>query len=133
VHQREDRRQPSSECDKVTPVVAIVVLEKIMSVAVASPITHSIAKTVSVKLDKEIRERIQQLANIRDRSTHWIMREAIQQYVEREEKRETFRRDTLNAWKEYQETGLHATGDEVIAWLETWGEENEQAAPVCHK
>lgn len=104
-----------------------------MSVAVASPITHSIAKTVSVKLDKEIRERIQQLANIRDRSTHWIMREAIQQYVEREEKRETFRRDTLNAWKEYQETGLHATGDEVIAWLETWGEENEQAAPVCHK
>ena len=99
----------------------------------ASPATRAIVKTVSVKLDNEIRERIQQLAEIRDRSTHWIMREAIQQYVEREEKREALRRDTLNAWKEYQETGLHATGDEVIAWLETWGDENEQALPVCHK
>ena len=91
-----------------------------MSVAIARPAT----KTFSVKLDNEIRARVQQLAEIRDRSTHWIMREAIQQYVEREEKQEAFRRDTLNAWKEYQETGLYATGDEVIAWLETWGEEN---------
>lgn len=63
------------------------------------------------------------------------MREAIRQYVEREEKRETFRQDAINAWQEYQETGLHVTGNEVIAWLDTWGEENEKAAPapVCHK
>ena len=52
---------------------------------------------------------------------------------EREEKREAFRQGAINAWNEYQETGLHVTGDEVIAWLDTWGEENEKAAPVCHK
>jgi predicted transcriptional regulator len=61
------------------------------------------------------------------------MRQAIEQYVEREEKREAFRQDTIKAWDEYQETGLHVTGAEVIAWLETWGEDNEKASPVCHK
>ncbi len=91
------------------------------------------AKTVSVKLDNEMRDRIKQLADVRHRSTHWVMREAIEQYVGREEKREVFRQETLKAWEEYQETGLHVTGDEAIAWLETWGEENEKAAPVCHR
>jgi len=91
------------------------------------------AKTVSVKLDTNIRDRIRHLADIRHRTAHWVMRQAIEQYVEREEKREAFRQDTIKAWDEYQETGLHVTGTEVIAWLETWGEDNEKASPVCHK
>ncbi|MBU2740889.1 ribbon-helix-helix protein, CopG family [Acidithiobacillus thiooxidans] len=91
------------------------------------------AKTVSVKLDNDIRDRIRHLADVRHRTTHWIMRQAIEEYVEREEKREAFRQGTLKAWEEYQETGLHVTGDEVIAWLETWGDDNEQTAPACHK
>lgn len=59
--------------------------------------------------------------------------EAISQYVECEEKREAFRRDAVNAWNEYRETGLHVTGDEVVAWLDTWGDENEKTAPECRK
>ncbi|NMG54380.1 CopG family ribbon-helix-helix protein [Aromatoleum aromaticum] len=91
------------------------------------------AKTVSVKLDDEMRDRIKHLAETRHRTTHWVMREAIQQYVEREEKREAFRQATLAAWEEYQETGVSVAADEVTAWLETWGESNEQAAPKCRK
>jgi predicted transcriptional regulator len=30
-----------------------------------------------------------------------------------------FRQDAINAWQEYQGTGLHLTGDEVIMWLDT--------------
>ena len=33
----------------------------------------------SVKLDPELESRIQHLAELRQRSPHWIMREAIQQ------------------------------------------------------
>lgn len=91
------------------------------------------ARTVSVKLDDELRERIRHLAESRQRTAHWVMRQAIVQYVEREEKCQTLRHDTLKAWEEYQETGLHVTGDEVIAWLATWGDDKEQAAPVCHR
>ena len=91
------------------------------------------AKTVSVKLDQETRTRIERLAEAHRRTAHWVMREALQQYLEREEKHESFRQDAVNAWEEYLETGLHVTGDEVSRWLDTWGEENEKAGPVCHR
>ena len=61
------------------------------------------------------------------------MREAIAQYVEREEKREALRQETLKAWEEFRETGLHATAEEVDQWLESWGTENERPAPECRK
>ena len=41
--------------------------------------------TSSVKLDVEVRQRVQRLAVLRRRSPHWLMREAIEEYVEREE------------------------------------------------
>ncbi|PIP42819.1 MAG: CopG family transcriptional regulator [Deltaproteobacteria bacterium CG23_combo_of_CG06-09_8_20_14_all_60_8] len=91
------------------------------------------AKPVSVKLDPDIRARIESLAEARHRTAHWMMREAISRYVEQEEKREAFRQDTMKAWEEYRETGLHATAGEVDAWLASWGTENELTAPVCHK
>lgn len=90
-------------------------------------------RPVAIKIDEDTRNRIKRLAEARQRSSHWLMLEAIRQYVEREEKREAFRQDGIRAWNKYQATGLHVTGDEVIAWLDTWGEENEQAAPACHK
>jgi predicted transcriptional regulator len=90
-------------------------------------------RPIAIKIDQDTRDRVKRLAEARHRTSHWMMREAISQYVEREEKREAFRQDAINAWNEYQETGLHVTGDEVVAWIDTWGEENEKAAPICHK
>jgi predicted transcriptional regulator len=87
----------------------------------------------SVKIDDDLKERIQHLAGLRQRSAHWIMREAIQQYVEREEARENFRQEALASWQAWQETGRHLTGQEVRAWLDTWGTDNEKAAPECHE
>ena len=65
-------------------------------------------KTISVKLDNDMRDRIRIIADAKKRTTHWVMRQAIEQYIEREEKRETFRQ-------------------------ETWGEIDEKAAPACHR
>lgn len=90
-------------------------------------------RPIAVKIDQETRDRVKRLAEARQRTPHWMMREAITQYLEREEKREALRQDAINAWKEYQSTGMHVGAEEVTAWLETWGEDNEQSAPVCHK
>lgn len=87
---------------------------------------------VSVKLDDEMRERIQSLAESKQRSAHWIMREAIAEYVAREEKRAQFDRDAMESLRHYQETGLHLTGQEVFDWMETWGTDEETEAPQCH-
>ena len=91
------------------------------------------ASPTSIKLDDDMKERFQHLAECRKRTSHWIMREAIAQYVEREEKRETLRRDTLEAWEEFQIEGMHATAKEVDQWLTSWGTEDEGPAPECHK
>jgi len=90
------------------------------------------ATATSIKLDDELKGRVQHLAETRRRSSHWIMREAIAQYVDREEKREALRQDTLQAWDDFQSTGLHATAEEVDSWLASWGSENELPAPECH-
>jgi predicted transcriptional regulator len=91
------------------------------------------ASPTSLKLDDELKGRIQHLADLRRRSSHWIMREAIAQYVEREEKREALRQETLAAWDEYQATGLHLTGEDVEKWLSSWGTDDESPAPECRK
>ncbi len=88
--------------------------------------------TTSVKLDAEMKNRIQLLAQARHRSSHWIMREAIRDYVEREEKRESFKQDALSAWQAYQENGLHLTLEEADAWLEQLEAGEDVEPPRCH-
>ena len=93
--------------------------------------TNAAIRPIAVKLDQDIRERIKRLAEARHRSTHWMMREAIAQYVEREERRETFRQDGIRAWNEYQATGLHVTLEEADAWLAKLEAGEDVAPPAC--
>ncbi len=88
---------------------------------------------ISVKLDDELKSRVRQLAETRRRSAHWIMREAIAQYVTREEAKESFKNEALASWAAYQETGRHLTGAEVRDWLNGWGDEAETELPDCHE
>ena len=87
----------------------------------------------SLKIDDALKSRVRRLADQQRRSPHWIMLEAIQQYVSREEARESFKQEALTSWANYQETGRHLTGKEVRDWLNTWGTEDEKAVPECHK
>ena len=89
--------------------------------------------TTSLKLDAETKARLQKLAQARRRSSHWLMREAIEQYVEREERREQFRRDALAAFAEYQVTGLHVTAEEADAWLARLEAGEDIEPPECHE
>lgn len=91
------------------------------------------ASAVSVKIEPELRERVKRLAAKRQRTPHSLMRDAIRQYVEREEAREAFLRDADEAWREYRETRLHADSAEVLAWLATRGEETELPPPACRE
>ena len=90
------------------------------------------ALATSLKLDPAIKERVQQLASARRRTPHWILREAVEQYVEREEKREQLRQAAQLAWAHYQETGLHVTAEEADAWLAKLEAGEDAAPPQCH-
>jgi predicted transcriptional regulator len=86
----------------------------------------------SLKIDETLEHRIRQLARQRGRSAQSIMREAVQQYVEREEARESLLQEALAAWAEFGETGRHLSGDELREWLASWDDEGPRPAPPCH-
>ena len=86
------------------------------------------AGTTSLKLDPKTKSRLKKLAKSRQRSAHWLMLQAIAQYVDREERREQFRRDALAAWTEFQAAGQHVTAAEADAWLARL-ENGEDAEP----
>jgi predicted transcriptional regulator len=92
----------------------------------------SATPTTSLKLEGEMKERVQRLAAARRRTAHWVIREAVEQYVEREEKREKLRQDALAAFADYQDTGLHVTAEEADAWLAKLEAGEDAQAPECH-
>jgi predicted transcriptional regulator len=87
----------------------------------------------SVKINDDLKNRVNQLANVRNRSAHWIMCEAIQDYVEREEAKENFKQEALASWSSYKKTGLHLDSQEVRDWLKTWGSDKETEIPRRHE
>jgi len=84
---------------------------------------------IPISLDQDTYYKIERLADDRQLTPHKVVKEAIEQYLIREEKPEAFRQDTLKAWQEYQETGIHVDAEEVSAWLNTWGDDAEVAPP----
>ena len=87
---------------------------------------------ISVKIDEVLKSRVQHLAATRQRSPHWIMREAIARYVEQEEARETVKQAAITAWDDYRLTGLHATFEEADAWLAELEDGRPAEPPQCH-
>ena len=86
----------------------------------------------SVKLPPALHARVVHLARTRQRTTHALMLQAIESYVDREEKREAWRQEGLAAWDEYQQTGLHLTNAEVKEWLLQLAAGNNVEPPKCH-
>jgi predicted transcriptional regulator len=91
------------------------------------------SSTTSIKLEPELKDRVQRLAQSRRRSAHWIMREAVEQYVSREEQRERLRQDAHTAWDHYATTGLHVSGEEADAWLAKLENGQNVEPPECHE
>jgi predicted transcriptional regulator len=88
--------------------------------------------TTSIKLDSGMKTRLQNIASDQKRSAHWVMQEAIELYVVREEKASALRREAVKAWEDYQESGLHLTLEEADKWLAELEAGNDIEPPACH-
>ncbi len=76
-------------------------------------------KAVSVKLSTEEHDRIAALAAKRDRSAHYLMREAVTSYLEREEFNLSFAEEADAAWRDYKETGEFISLDRAVEWVKS--------------
>lgn len=76
-------------------------------------------QNTSVKLKDGYRERLKTLADARQRSTNWLLNEAVGKFLEREEARAALFAEMKHLHEEYVQGGrLHLTQDEVERWME---------------
>jgi len=88
--------------------------------------------SVTIKLDDADRDRIASLAATKNRTPHYLMKEAILAYVKREEARQNFIAAAESSYVHYKETGLHLTFEEVSAWADEVQQNPDAALPECH-
>lgn len=88
--------------------------------------------TVSVKLAPADLGRIASLASIKQRTPHYLMKEAILDYVRREEARQNFIKAANMSFEHYKGTGLHLTLDELDAWVDEVQSNPGKPITPCH-
>ena len=86
--------------------------------------------TVGVKLDDETRARLKELGRAKQRSTHWMVKEAVARYVEVEERYEREKAEDLARWERYVETGHAVPHETVTAWLDGLAAEADRRTVV---
>jgi len=86
------------------------------------------ATTVGVKLDEETRERLKKLGEARQRSSHWLMKEAVARYLDTEERFEREKAEDLARWQRFVETGAAIPQEEAAARLGVLAEEAARKA-----
>ena len=70
-----------------------------------------------IKLDEHTRLRLKQLGEQRERSPHWLMRTAILEYLDREERYEQEKQEDMARWENYQLTGGAVPHKTLAKWL----------------
>lgn len=87
---------------------------------------------ISIKLETGQKDLLAKMAKEQERSVHYLLRQAVKEFIDREQAKADFYETAKNAGEHYRKTGLHTTHDEMKAWADSLGGDNEQTAPLCH-
>jgi predicted transcriptional regulator len=90
------------------------------------------ASRTSVTLDPEIEARVLRLASVRNQSADQLVRDALEQFMLREDSRQRMQQDARDAWERFQADGLHVTAGEADAWLARLEAGEDAEPPACH-
>lgn len=82
--------------------------------------------TTGIKLDAQTLERLKNLAEAKDRSVHWLMKEAIGRYLVDEERFEREKAEDEARYQRFLDTGSHVTAKEMDVWLDNLAEESQR-------
>jgi len=82
----------------------------------------------SVRMSDQLMDKLESIAEKLDRSKSWVIKDAVNQYVEQIDRKEKMLAETRQALSEI-ESGKVVDGDEVMDWIESWGSDNEKSVP----
>ncbi len=75
--------------------------------------------TVGVRLNEDTQKRLETLGKARDRSPHYLMKAAVERFLETEEALENERQLIKSRWEKYELTGETVDHGDVKAWAES--------------
>jgi predicted transcriptional regulator len=82
----------------------------------------------SVRMPDDLLRRLDSTATRLRRSKGWIINDAVREYLEREDLRQRRDEETREALTDL-DAGQVVDGDEVLAWIDRRGSENEREPP----
>ena len=84
--------------------------------------------TVGVRLSEETQQRLETLGKSRDRSPHYLMKAAVERFLEVEEALETERQRIKSRWEKFELTGETIDHADVKAWANSLGTTRPESA-----
>ena len=85
--------------------------------------------TIGLKVDDATRKRLKELGERKDRSAHWLMKQAITRYLDQEERYELEKHEDLERWRNFMETGEAFGQEAMAAWFDDLGARARNAPP----
>ena len=82
----------------------------------------------SVRVQADLQEPLEDLANKLHRSKNWLINEAIKEYLARKATESEKWKETLEAVDSVK-NGAVVDSDDVHNWLESWGTKSEKKPP----
>ncbi len=86
----------------------------------------------NLQLDDSMQRQVEQLAAARNTTPLEIVRKAVEHYAMDFETRDELLEKAMAALADYEETGLHLTGEEVDEWLAKIEAGENPPMPPCH-
>jgi predicted transcriptional regulator len=90
------------------------------------------ASSMTIKLDEMRRDRLKSLAVAKRRTPHYLMKEALDFYLESEEAEQKAIQEAAAALEHFERTGLHVRLDEVKQWAKELKNNRNAQLPLCH-
>lgn len=82
-----------------------------------------------IKLDARTQERLQALARLRDRTPHYLMKAAIESFLEREEAYEQQKHEDQERWERFELSGEAVSQEKSTAWLRSLAQGQAEPLP----
>ena len=87
---------------------------------------------MSIRIDQSLKDRLTKIASLQKRSAHSLATQAVEKFVQEQEKLQAWNQSCVDSFNEYKNTGLHVTQDEVDKWMDSWDSDHELPPPQCH-
>lgn len=82
----------------------------------------------SVRLQPQIEQNLEAIAAKLQRSKNWVINQAIEEFVQKQEAEQQRWQETLQALDAVSQ-GRVVAGEDVHSWLKSWGSDHELSAP----